>query len=34
MERMSRAGEDGVWMSDADAANLALWVTEVERLCR
>ena len=34
MERMSRAGEDGVWMSAADAANLALWVTEVERLCR
>ena len=34
MERMSRGGQPGVWMSDGDAANLALWLEHVERVCR
>ena len=34
MERMSRGDQPGVWMSDGDAANLALWVEHVERVCR
>lgn len=34
MERMRRGDQPGVWMSDGDAANLALWVEHVERVCR
>lgn len=29
--RMDRGGQPGVWMNDADAANLALWL---EAVCR
>lgn len=32
--RMSRGDQPGVWMSDSDAANLALWVEHMESVCR
>ena len=29
-----RGGQPGVWMSDGDAANLALWIESVRTICR
>lgn len=34
MERMSRGGEEGVWMNSSDAGNLYLYLEQVERVCR
>lgn len=32
--KMDRGGQSGVWMSDSDAANLALWLENVRNRCR
>lgn len=34
LTRMCRGDQPGVWMDDADAANLVLYVDELERVCR